>query len=423
METPRLKVLLSAYACEPARGSEPGVGWNLAVHLARHHDVWVLTRTANREVIEAERARLGLSGLHVVYHDLPRWARFWKRGMRGIRLYYYLWQLTAIPLLRCLHRQVRFDVVQHVTFVKYWAPCALAFLKGVPLIWGPIGGGESAPRSFWGTLGVRGLLYEAVREGLRTLSEWDPLVRLTARRARVALAVTSETAQRIRRLGVRSVQLWSQVGLSMDEVQHLAPVPGRSARPLRFLSIGNLLALKGFHLGLQAFAASGVSAEYWIIGEGPERRRLEALARKLGVAERVRLPGALPRAEVFRLLRTENAVLVHPGLHDSGGWVCLEAMAAGCPVICLDLGGPAHLVPPSAGFRVSARDPRQAVDEMAIAMRQLAEDPETRMHMGEIARQHVLQHYVWEQRAAELSTWLTEWSAKSCPVNVAPEYA
>ena len=205
METPRLKVLLSAYACEPARGSEPGVGWNLAVHLARHHDVWVLTRTANREVIEAERARLGLSGLHVVYHDLPRWARFWKRGMRGIRLYYYLWQLTAIPLLRCLHRQVRFDVVQHVTFVKYWAPCALAFLKGVPLIWGPIGGGESAPRSFWGTLGVRGLLYEAVREGLRTLSEWDPLVRLTARRARVALAVTSETAQRIRRLGVRSV--------------------------------------------------------------------------------------------------------------------------------------------------------------------------------------------------------------------------
>ena len=423
METPRLKLLLSAYACEPARGSEPGVGWNLAVHLARHHEVWVLTRAANRAVIEAERARLGLSGLQVVYHDLPAWARFWKRGMQGIRRYYYLWQLTAIPLLLRLHRQVRFDLVQHVTFVKYWAPCALAFLKGVPLIWGPVGGGESAPRSFWRTLGLRGLLYEALREGLRALSEWDPLVRLTARRARAALAVTPETQRRLRRLRVRAVRIWSQVGLSTHEVQQLTPDPERRARPLRFLSIGNLLALKGFHLGVQAFAASGVPAEYWILGEGPEQRRLEALARKLGVADRVRLPGALPRPEIFRLLRTENAVLVHPALHDSGGWVCLEAMAAGCPIICLALGGPAHLVPPEAGFQVPARHPEQAVADMAAAMRHLAENPAERERMGTAARRHVLQHGTWERRVAELQAWLTEWAAKSRTPHRALEYA
>ncbi|HLE82176.1 MAG TPA: glycosyltransferase family 1 protein, partial [Dehalococcoidia bacterium] len=44
----RWKVLISAYACEPGKGSEPNVGWNVAREMARQHDVWVLTRANNR---------------------------------------------------------------------------------------------------------------------------------------------------------------------------------------------------------------------------------------------------------------------------------------------------------------------------------------------------------------------------------------
>ena len=49
----RLRILLSAYACEPDRGSEPGVGWNWVRHLAREHEVWVITRSNNRGIIDA----------------------------------------------------------------------------------------------------------------------------------------------------------------------------------------------------------------------------------------------------------------------------------------------------------------------------------------------------------------------------------
>jgi len=91
-----LKVLISAYACEPGKGSEPGVGWNLARHLAAHYEVWVLTRANNCPVIEVELAQSPVPGLHFVYHDLPPWARFWRRGQRGVQLYYYLWQLILI---------------------------------------------------------------------------------------------------------------------------------------------------------------------------------------------------------------------------------------------------------------------------------------------------------------------------------------
>ena len=394
-------MLLSAYACEPGKGSEPGVGWNLARHLAEHHEVWVLTRANSRPAIEAELARNPIPGLHFVYHDLPPWARFWKRGQRGVQLYYYLWQLTAIPLVRRLHQDVGFDVVQHVTFVKYWAPSALAFLKGVPFVWGPVGGGESAPLNFWPTLGFKGLVYEAARTLARFLGEFDPLVRLTAQRAAVALATTPETAKRLARLGAARIEVMSQVALSEEEIDALGELPPPESGPIRFLSVGRLLAWKGFHLGIVAFARSGLEgAEYWIVGDGPERRRLEALARRLGVAGRVRFWGTLPRQEVLRLLARVHA-LVHPSLHDSGGWVCLEAMAAGRPVICLNLGGPGVQVTEEAGFKVPASGFSQALEGLARSMREVARAWETGDWdpKSTLARNRVSEAFSWKIKA------------------------
>ena len=395
----RLKVLLSAYACEPGEGSEPGVGWNVAVHLAQHHDVWVLTRANNRAVIERELEKNPIPNLYFVYHDLPPWARFWKRGQRGVQLYYYLWQLTVVPLVRKLHRQVGFDVAHHVTFVKYWSPSALALLNNVPFIWGPVGGGESAPLAFWPTFGIRGIVYETLRSLARCMGELDPLVRYTARKAKVALATTEETARRLRKLQAKEVRVLSQVALSDSELEKLGALPLPLEQPVRFLSLGRLLHWKGFHLGIEAFARSGLQdTEYWIVGDGPERRRLEALAMRLGVGNRVRFFGRLPRDRVLDLLGQVH-VLVHPSLHDSGGWVSLEAMAAKRPVICLDLGGPAVQVTHETGIKVSAREPVQAITELASAMKLLVDDPDLRLTLGEAARRRVMGEFVWRSKA------------------------
>lgn len=398
----RLRVLLSAYACEPAKGSEPGVGWNMAVHLAEHHEVWVLTRANNRSSIEAELAEKGLWNLHFVYHDLPSWGRFWKRGQRGLRLYYYLWQLKAIPLVRRLHREVRFDLAVHVTFVKYWAPSALAFLDAVHFVWGPVGGGESAPFVFWPTFSLRGILYETLRGVARWVSERDPLVRITARRANIALATTNETAARLRRLGVQRVEVISEAALPDRDLESLSQLQPPPPRPVRFLSIGRLLHWKGFHLGLMAFASSDLQdAEYWIAGDGPEYNRLDRLVKRLGVVDRVRFFGHKPRREVLQLLG-QCHVLVHPSLHDSGGWVSLEALAAGRPVICLDLGGPAVQVTEECGIKVPVCLPRQVVNDLSLAMCTLASNAELRNRMAEQGRRRIAEHFVWKNRVMHL---------------------
>ena len=400
----KLKILLSAFACEPDRGSEPGVGWNLAREMAKHHDVWVLTRSCHRAAIEAKLAHDPAPGLHFAYYEVPLWPQHWnyRDNKKAMELHYYLWQVMACHTARRLHQEVEFDVAQHVTFVRYWMPSVLAFLP-IPFVWGPVGGGESAPKAFYKQLlHRRGRYFESLRDVARWVGENDPLVRLTARRSTIALATTRDTAARLNSLETRHVRVLGEIGLQREEVERLGDIPFPEEGPVRFISIGRLLHWKGFDLGLRAFAQAGLDqAEYWIVGDGPEGNYLQALAEELGIAERVVFWGFLPREETLRKM-SESSVLVHPSLHDSGGWVCMEAMAARRPVLCLDLGGPAYQVVPEAGFKIVPGTPQQAVAEIAQAMRTLAHDPDLRMRMGKAGHQRVKELFTWESRVKVL---------------------
>ena len=82
--------LMSAYACEPGEGSEPGVGWNWAIELAKKHNVIVITRENNRGKIEAKYSKKQYPNLVFYYCDVPRCLSFWKKGQKGVHLYYFL---------------------------------------------------------------------------------------------------------------------------------------------------------------------------------------------------------------------------------------------------------------------------------------------------------------------------------------------
>lgn len=389
-----LRILMSAYACEPGKGSEPGFGWDWARQAARFHDVWVITRARNRAAIEQALAREPMPRARFVYFDLPRWARFWKKGRRGVHVYYYLWQIGIYFIAARLHKTHAFDLVQHVTVASYWKPSFL-FLLPAPFVWGPLGGGESAPRHFRRLFGFRAELYELLRDLARAAGSLDPFVRLTAARAQVAFGLTPETAGRLTRLGSRNVSVLCRTSLPADEIAALGRIAIRTGRPFRVVSIGRLLHWKGFSLGMEAFATFHreiPNGEYWFIGDGPERRSLERLAARLGVAERVKFLGSLSRSETLTTI-AECDALLHPSLHDSFGWVCIEAMAAGRPVLCLDLSGPAMIVSDEAGIRVPALSPRQAVEGLALALTRLAACPGLKEEMGRAARTRVQQHF------------------------------
>ena len=391
-----MKVLLSAYSCEPGMGSERGVGWNIVREVAKYHEVWVLTRPdESKEAIEAELARNPIPNLHFVYFTLPFWWDSRKWGQSGaMQIHYYLWQIQAYFVGRRLHREINFDIVHHVTFVKYSSPSFLSLLP-IPFVWGPLGGGESAPKPFWQDFDSKARLYEIARNITRRLGELDPFVRYTARKSSAIRATTKDTAERLYQIGADKVEILSQLGLTEAELLELAQYKIPDDAPMRFISIGRLLHWKGFHLGLRAFQQANLpDAEYWIVGDGSQAEKLQLLAQDLGIADRVKFCGPLSRQETLSTLANCH-VLVHPSLHDSGGMVCMEAMAAGRPVICLDLGGPAIQVTEETGFKIDAQTPQQAVADIAESMNKLARDRELVRNIGRAAQQQVSQNFSW----------------------------
>lgn len=400
-----MKVLLSAYACEPGRGTEPGVGWNTAWEMAKYHEVWVLTRPDDgKEAIEAELERNPNPNLHFIYFTLPIFGSLWKQGNSiAFLIHYYFWQIQAYFVARQLHDEIGFEISHHVTFVKYSVPSFLALLP-IPFIFGPVGGAESAPTAFAENFRWRGKIHEFLRGLSQWFGEKDPLTQMTVRRSVLSWATTPETAERLVKMGASRVEVLSQVSLLPEEVTRMGQFPLSDCAPLRFISIGRLLHWKGFDLGLRAFAQAELpkDAQYWLIGSGSEHDYLQQLVVDLGIADRVKFLAEMPRQELFLNLGTCTA-LVHPSLHESGGFVCLEAMAAGRPVICLDLGGPAVQVTEETGFKIPAVSPEQAITGLAKAMIVLANDPELRSTMGRAGQIRVKEFYNWESRGHQIS--------------------
>jgi glycosyltransferase involved in cell wall biosynthesis len=337
---------MTAYACDPGKGSEAGAGWAWPAAAAEHHEVWLVTRSTNRQSIEKALQDNPRPKLHPVYVDLPEWARTWKRGARGLYPYYLIWQLLARRRIRQLHAKVRFDVGHHITFATDWLPAGVAFIPGLPVVWGPVGPGMSAPLRMWRSFGLRWLLQEAVRGGL-TAGGSALFGRPTARRASIVVAQNRETAARY--AWHPHVVVEQHVALEADLSAEALPAPGRNRRAV---FVARLLPWKGLNVAIRALAEpEGSGWHLEVYGAGPERERAERFARRCGVSDRVAFRGLVPRTEVLSSLQTADAMLF-PSSHESAGWAVAEAISAGCPVVCFDLGGPGAMLQDGEGIKV-----------------------------------------------------------------------
>lgn len=400
-----MKLLLSAYACEPNKGSEPAVGWNRAQALVRRgHQVHVITRSNNRagieSVIQPDRPA---PVFH--YYDLSSWALALKRWPGGIYLYYLLWQIGAYHLAREIHRQQKLDCVQHVTFASYRQPSFMGGL-GIPFIFGPVGGGEAMPSQFHRGIPWASRVAESLRDLGSTLIAFDPLMHFTFSRAQTIACTTSETLARIPRRYRNKCIVQPAIGINDSEIG-VSP----SARPQapHFLFVGRLLYWKGLHLVLRAMAAvrqSVPQARLKIIGAGSDGSWLKSVALRAGVMEAVDWLSFMPHEGIRGHFR-DSAALVFPSLHDSGGFVVLEALSAGVPVVCLDLGGPGALVTPSCGIVIEAREVSEAsvIESLANAMVLLATDADLRMRLGENATARA-RELTWDAAAEALTSSL-----------------
>jgi glycosyltransferase involved in cell wall biosynthesis len=384
-----MRVLLSAYACEPDRGGETEVGWQRALHmLAFADEVWVLTRSNNREVIEANPLS-DTPGLNFIYYDLPEWARRLKKRAWFIYVYFILWQWGAYRVAARCHQEKRFDIVYHVTFASMQFGSQMGRLR-IPLVIGPIAGGERAPLKLRRSMPIRCKVRELLRDMGILFQRYSPLTFPAYAAAKHIYVTTVDSLRVVPAKWHYKTSVHLAIATAGQAERNERRRPSSIAR---FAFAGRLIHWKGVHFAIRALAEARRSvptATLTLFGTGPDERWLRDLARSLGVADVVEFVGHRPRKQLADSLLSYTA-LIFPSLHDSGGLVVLEAFSSGLPVVCLDLGGPGIMVTEACGIVVPAAhaNEEQMVTGLANALVSLAKMTPAELEvlsMGAIAR-------------------------------------
>jgi glycosyltransferase involved in cell wall biosynthesis len=192
--------------------------------------------------------------------------------------------------------------------------------------------------------------------------------------------------------------LAEQFGARRIAVVHLGtdlpdPPPARPEQPL-LVTVGHLVARKGHADVIRALGRLPERVRYLVIGDGPERAALAALARTQGVAGRVQFAGQLEHAEALRRAR-QASLFVMPSTEEAFGVAYIEAMAGGVPAVgAAGEPGPAEILACGGGIElVAPGDP----DALAAAIGELLGRPERLAQLSAEARATVATHFTWER--------------------------
>ncbi|MBK7673467.1 MAG: glycosyltransferase [Candidatus Accumulibacter sp.] len=405
-----MKVLLLAYACEPGRGSEPGVGWHWAQNLAPHAEIHVLTRANNEAAIIAAMATIPAQ-ISFHYHDLGRYTRMIKRVI-GVQAYHQLWHITALRLIKRLQAENEFDLIHHLTFGVAWG-VSPAWIVARRFIWGPFGGGDIAPAVITRSWPLRPRLAESVRRlFVMAAFRLNPLAWLAFSQADMLFARTHATYAAIPERYRHKARVLLETGApDVPEAPDSARIAAKAemlSQELRLVTVGRLIPLKYTELALHTLAELGKRGYrpiLNILGTGPQSMELSALAVRLGIADQVSLAGQLAREQVFEQLNQAH-VLLHPSVREGGAWSIFEALAMGLPVICLDNAGPGAIVDGDSGVKLTPTTSDAMARSMADAVIAMTADPTTWTRHANAARRRAITGLSWH---AITETVLADW--------------
>ena len=269
---------------------------------------------------------------------------------------------------------------------------------GVPVVIGPMNGNMTYPPGFHS----RSLLERAFVPVARSFGDLANYLIPGKRRADVLLVANERTRFALPSGCTGKVGILCENGVELEVWRRPDDLPARPVDGLRLVFLGRLLPWKGIDIVLDVFAEvknQAPSAELWIIGEGPERSRLQRQAVALGLSSAVTFHGWAAPEECPRLL-SQCDVFLYPSLFDCGGAVVLEAMSLGLTVVALNWGGPGEYLATGGGVLVEPVSRQQVVEELAKAVQCLTASK--RRDLGEAAQRKIADQYTWSAKVQQI---------------------
>jgi glycosyltransferase involved in cell wall biosynthesis len=309
-----------------------------------------------------------------------------------------------------------FDVVLRLIPMTAVLPSPFAFFlrKGsTPFVIGPINGGLPFVQGFSQASGQKEWI-----SSLRGLYRFLPFARSTYRYAAAIIAASSQTYAEF---AVYRDKLFfvpePGIARSLCYDDSRSPIPGAK---LELIFVGGLIPCKACDLALRAAAPllRNDLARFTVLGDGPERDRLEQLVKSLGVEKAVSFCGWVSHAEVLSRLRSAD-IMVFPSVRDFGAGVVFEALAAGAVPVVADFGGPGDTVNPEVGYKVPLTNESDFVAKMERILTELAHNRDRLERLRWQGMAYVKESLTWDAKA-QSTTQVLNWAVRRGPKPVLP---
>ena len=410
-----MKVLISAFAFSPYRGSECAVGWNIVNELSKIHDVTVICgdvrfdcRTKKElECYYGEKWHLCNHSLHIEYVPPTKGIALLERihyapGLWGLYyLAYNRWQKRAFKRAKVLCQERQFDLVYQLNMIGYREP-GYMWKLGIPFVWGPVGGAPNEPIAFHMMFSWCGCIKVALRTVLNEVQKRLCLrARKAAKVAQKIWAVTDDDYRMIHNLWGAECEKMVETGTILRKDGRVRTWDGTS--PLRIIWSGIHTSRKALPILLRALAMCGSSG--WrldILGEGPETEAWKCLAEKLGIADGLEWHGRVSHENALKIMN-DGHVLAFPSLKEGTPHVVLEALSLGLPVICHDACGMGVVVTKECGFKMPLKDPNTSINGFSNAILSILRKPHivSEMSVGALKRAKEL---IWSEKVKAISS-------------------
>ena len=412
-----MRALILADSCNPEWPSLPVVGYKAARSIADYADVVLATHIRNRPAIE-KAGGCGAAEVHYVDNEsIARPMYALSRFLRGGNAVGWTTHIaTLYPSYLAFEHQVwkkykhelragEFDVVHRVTPMSPTIPSPMAKWSPVPFVLGPLNGGLKWPAQFTEELKREKEYLTYLRNAYRCL----PYYRSTYSRSAAILAGFQHTVDDLPQSALSRTIDFPEIGVDPEIFSSPGNRPRRERKVI--LYAGRFVPYKCPEVPVAAFASNPQLRKHKLlmVGDGPERERIENLIKEHSLEDCVELLGWKTQAEVGELMRQAD-VFAFPSIRELGAGAVVEAMACGLAMAVVDYGAPAGLVTPECGVRVPLDTKDGLTESYAQELEALVSNESRLRSAGAAAHERALRVYSWDVKARQtlaVYEWVT----------------
>lgn len=405
-KTTKMNILISAYAVSPNHGSEPGVGWNWTIELAKYCNLHIITEAEFKNDIEIALKDLPQkNNIHFYFNDIGEKARnmCWNQGDYRFYYYYKQWQKETYKIALDIIENNNIDIIHQLNMIGYREPGYLWKIKDIPKVWGPIGGFNFVKKSFLYSLGLKQAVFYTLKNFANTFQAiTSNRVRKCINNADLLLAASGNSQIAIKKFYGKNSIILNETGCYINDKEI---INSRNENEFKIVWVGRFIPTKLLFLALDVIQKVNdlENLKFHIVGTGVNdniTNKYKEYAKKIGIDNICVWHNKVPREEVDLIMRSSN-LLLFTSIVEGTSHAILESIANNLPILCFNTCGHGEIVNDSIGRKIELTNPKNATNDFENEIRKLYNNKDELLKMSENCKNKV-KELSWETKAIKM---------------------